>query len=541
MKKIDSNLSSIIHLSRAQTAKMKKTLVKTLKNIKTKRTKDDTKLNQKPKRPKTTSSYFSHRDLQKINPIYLSTNENNFYNKTTTRTKYSRYSRPNISYGPQKNNQSNKVTEKNENHKTYFNEMQILNLFNDKQRDKNDDENNDDYLKKIQYKKLIMRAKLLKAMKYNIILKNKQFEEFNQKYSSGNKYLGEKLRNRGKIIRNDSDDDYSDSDSASKAPERPNFNSLKHPDIFSTYEFTSLFQDFHCTPLELIKKIFNSDEQKIINLDPIYFRLNKEPFTGVQKNLRFCLKDKINEEDKILLQKIKQAKERNKRFYYLRKKKEEKFNKKKKINKDKIIENEKNENDNDNENDENLSNNDSNIEKKSNKKEKRTNSVYNKTFTYYSFNKKKSNSNKKKKSFKIKGNNFLGIKVKKLKSKEKEQDNNLILNLNTDYNVYLETHRSHNRKKTSFSNQILTPIDDEEKISEKKKRLTMQEFFEMYNERKKSYLDDLSYNRTKKKYKYDQLRKEHCKSIANEKEKKENLRKIMFSIEQNYKHQNHHK
>ena len=129
----------------------------------------------------------------------------------------------------------------------------------------------------------------------------------------------------------------------------------------------------------------------------------------------------------------------------------------------------------------------------------------------------------------------------KNKEKEQEQENNLILNLNTDYNVYLETHRSHNRKKTSFSNPILTPIDDEEKISEKKKRLTMQEFFEMYNERKKTYLDDLSYNRTKKKYKYDLLRKEHCESIANEKEKKENLRKIMLSIEQNYKHQNHQK
>jgi hypothetical protein len=537
MKKIDSNLSSIVHLSRAQTAKMRKTLVKTLQNIKTRRNKDDTKLNPKPKRPKTTSSYFSHRDMQKINPIYLPTNENNYYNKTTTRTKYSR---PNTSNGIPRNNQSNKITEKNENHKTYFNEMQILNLFNDKQRDKNDDETNDDYMKKIQYKKLIMRAKLLKAIKYNIILKEKQFEEFNQKYSSGNKYLGEKLRNRGKIIKNDSDDDYSDSDSASKPPERPNFNSIKHPDIFSTYEFTSLFQDFHCTPLELIKKVFNSDEQKIINLDPIYFRLNKEPFTGVQKNLRFCLKDKINEEDKILLQKIKQARERNKRFYYLRKKKEEKFNKKKKINKENIIENEKNENENDNDNEENLSDNDSDTEKKNNKKEKRENSTFNKIFNF-NLNKKKSNSNKKKKLFKIKGNNYLGIKVKKMKNKEKEQDNKLILNLNTDYNVYLETHRSHNRKKTSFSNPIITPIDDEEKISEKKKRLTMQEFFEMYNERKKTYLDDLSYNRTKKKYKYDQLRKEHCESIANEHEKKENLRKIMLSIEQNYKRQNHHK
>lgn len=528
MKKIDSNLSSVVHLSRAQTAKMRKTLVKTLQNIKTKRTKDDTKINSKSKRPKTTSSYFSHRDIQKMNPIYLLTNENNLYNKTTSRTKYSR---PNTSYGIPKNNKSNKVNEKNENHKTYFNEMQIFNLFNDKQRDKNDEENSDNYIKKIQYKKLIMRAKLLKAMKFNIILKDKQFEEFNQKYSSGNKLLGDKLRNRGKIIRNDSDDDYSDSDSESKAPERPNFNSIKHPDIFSTYEFTSLFQDFHCTPLELIKKIFNSDEQKIINLDPIFFRLNKEPFTGVQKNLRFCLKDKINEEDKILLQKIKQAKERNKKFYYLRKKKEEKFNKKNKKNKDDIIENEKNEN----ENEENISDN-VRYKEKNNKKEKRTNSMYNKTFVY-SWSKKKNNSNKKKKSYKIKGNNYLGIKVKKMK----EQDNNLKLNLNTDYNVYIETHRSHNKNKTSLSNPILSPVDDEEKISEKKKILTMQEFFEMYNERKKSYLDDLSYNRTKKKYKYDQLRKVHCENIANEQAKKENLRKLMFNIEQNYKHQNHQK
>ena len=91
------------------------------------------------------------------------------------------------------------------------------------------------------------------------------------------------------------------------------------------------------------------------------------------------------------------------------------------------------------------------------------------------------------------------------------------------------------------SNDCSIRKEGAKKISEKKKRLTMQEFFEMYNERKKSYLDDLSYNRTKKKYKYDQLRKVHCENIANEQAKKENLRKLMFNIEQNYKHQNHQK
>ena len=43
----------------------------------------------------------------------------------------------------------------------------------------------------------------------------------------------------------------------------------------------------------------------MINLDPIFFRLNKEPFNGVQKNLRFNLKYKLNEEDRLNEQKFK--------------------------------------------------------------------------------------------------------------------------------------------------------------------------------------------------------------------------------------------
>ena len=60
--------------------------------------------------------------------------------------------------------------------------------------------------------------------------------------------------------------------------------------------------------------VLHETEQKIINLDPIFFRLNKEPFNGVQKNLRFNLKDKINEEDRIMEQNLKMAKERNKKI-----------------------------------------------------------------------------------------------------------------------------------------------------------------------------------------------------------------------------------
>ena len=49
-------------------------------------------------------------------------------------------------------------------------------------------------------------------------------------YDDGNTYL--------KSINYIYDDDYSNSNSTPKTPERADFNSLKHPDIFSKYEFS---------------------------------------------------------------------------------------------------------------------------------------------------------------------------------------------------------------------------------------------------------------------------------------------------------------
>ena len=63
----------------------------------------------------------------------------------------------------------------------------------------------------------------------------------------------------------------------------------------------------------------------------------------------------------------------------------------------------------------------------------------------------------------------------------------------------------------------------------------MQEIFEMYNERKKTYLDDMSYNRTRNNYIFEQLRIQHHENLENEIKKKESLRKLMLKIEQNYK------
>ena len=520
MRKPFQSSNSITNFSRAETAKMRKTLEKTLQKIKSNKDNKQSKTNYFiSKRPKTSSSYFPN--TEKVNSIYLSTigNSNNIYNKNTSRTKFTR---PNTAYINTKNNLTTN-NDKIEYQKAHLNEVNIQNLFTEKLWEKHNKEKNEDYTKKLAYRKLIMRARLLKAMKINIVLKKNKYDEYNEKYSTGNKLLSEKLRNRNKNKKSDSSDEYSYSESSEKAPEKPNFNSLKHPDIFSNYEYTSLFKDFHCTPLELIKKIFNPEEQKIINLDPIFFRLNKEPFNGVQKNLRFNLKDKINEEDRIMQQKLKMARERNKKFYFLQKKKEEKLNKNntKVISSANISENEKNEND-----EENIIL--SNKEKKNEKK--LLNLENNAQNTKNSFRIIKKNTTKKKK-YKFKGNNSLGIKVNKMNNKK-----NVNLNINTDYNVYLEIHRANYKNRKSMTNPKPELIDTgEEKIKDKKKRLTMQKMFDIYSDRKKTYLDDMSYNRTRNKYKFEQLRIKHHENMENEAKKKQSIRNIMFKIEQNYK------
>ena len=142
---------------------------------------------------------------------------------------------------------------------------------------------------------------------------------------------------------------------------------------------------------------------------------------------------------------------------------------------------------------------------------------------------KKNKSHKKNKNYKTKGNKTFS----KIRNKKKVID----FNINTEYNVYLEIQKANLRNRIATgSNQLSSQMySGEEKIKDKKKKLTMKELFEMYNERKKTYLDDMSYNRTRNKYRFEQLKIKHRENMEKEKEKKENLRQIMNKIEQNYK------
>ena len=101
--------------------------------------------------------------------------------------------------------------------------------------------------------------------------------------------------------------------------------------------------------------------------------------------------------------------------------------------------------------------------------------------------------------------------------------------------MYLEIKKNQKKKNQGIINNINYLYKDGEKIKDKKKRLTMEELLDIYNERKKLYLDDLSYNRKKNKYKYEKLRIQKNKEKEQEDQKKETLRKILAEIEDNYK------
>ena len=490
MKKSNKKQNTIKVLSRAQTAKIRKNLEKTFFNLRIKN---------------------KSRQKYKLTNVPVKS----FYEK-----KISQLSLPPMEY----NNDNNLIfQEQDEYQKAHLNEINIQNLFTEKLWEKNNLEKNEDYTKNIAYKKLIMRAKLLKAMKTNIVLRKKEFDEYNTKYYKGSKLLSEKLKNKK---RKDSDDDSISDNDNNDIKERPNFITIKQPDIFSEYEYTALFQDYYCSPLELIKKIFTYDEQKIIKLDPIFFRLNKGPFSGVQENMGFSLKEKIDEEDRILQQKIEKMKEINERFNNIKKKHKRKteeieknLTQKNSTKEIKIIK-PINRNNNNNKNINIKAKTQSNFFFPNNDKKdknKKKSEVYN----FFPISKNKTSKKRKK----------LKIDVSGIKTNKKDID----FNFNTDYNVYLEIKKTQKKNNPKIINNTKYLYKDDEKIKDKKKRLTFEEIFEMFKERKKLYLDDMSYNRKKNKYKFEKLRKQKDEENQKENQQKEILRKILADIEENYK------
>lgn len=492
MNRIDSATTRTTTFSRVQTAKMRKTLEKTLKNVRIKRSEQDF-FNNCLNRPTSTNSNLLSNRQPKSRP-YSNTKCRKFENlKDLKETKEN-------------------IDNLNIFQKTKLSEIQIQNLFTEKLRDKNNEDENE--IKKITYKKLIMRAKLLKGIKKNIVLKERQFEKYIEKYSSGNVNLEDKIKYRNNIYKrkknknknknNESDEDeISDIEIKDKKPVKPDFNAIKRPELFSSYELSSRFQDFYCTPLELLKKIFTKDEQNIINLDPIFFRLNRSPFNGVQENLRFNLKDKLNEEEK-----IERAKKQKKTHYYPHYKtvKNKRFetNANLKLNL------------------KNFSNfrdfkNIKNISKTKKHLTSKYNSIKNLN-SIFDLNKRSNISN-----------------IKKKEMFKPWSDNNYMSNINININAKWD---GKNLTTTDFKRKTQgnqSPDGEEEKIRDKYKKLSMEELFEVYNERKKSYLDDLSYNRKKSSYKFEQLRKKHCENLEEQKAKKDNLRQLILDIEENYR------
>ena len=486
MKRVESLQSTKPKpLSRAQTAKIRKALTNTFNNLKEKQHQHQTTnisyyQNTKNSNTRPLSTVSNFISLQKVNSL------ESFNNSSKNNLNIISNSRIKSSCDKLKEFKKNKVTE-----------ICIQNLFTAKMRHKKIEEKKMDYSKNINYQKLVMRAKLLKAVKQNIVLKKNKYDEYNEKFNTGNKSLSNKIKYRkqkhklfdnsfSKINRNDSDDKIKN--------EKPDFNSFKYPELFSTYQVTTFYHDFHYTPMELIKKVFSKEERKIVDLDPVFFRLNKEPFSGITKNLRFNLKDKLNEEDKIKQERKKTVKMRKEKMKSLRMKRKS------------IYFQDNNE-----------------ILKKIN-----------------TMNMQKNKNNLRDIFFQ----NRTQKKTTNLDS-SKEQSKSKIIHRNFDF----KNKKNKENKKTNLflkSNNIKTKsakivdgksnlIDEDERIKKKNTKLPLDELFEMFNERKKTYLEDLSYNRTKNQYKFQVLRTQHNENIKNELDKKERLRSLILKIEGNYK------
>ena len=177
MNKNEDSLKTFKTLSRVQTAKIRQNLERTFYNIKNKKN-SRLKLNienDNNKRPLT--SYHN----EKLSQLYLPPKEIKTDNQII-------------------------LIGKEEYQKAHLNEVNIQNLFTEKLWEKNNIEKSEDYTKKIAYKKLIMRARLLKAMKTNIVLKKKDFDEYNNKYYKGMKLLSNKLKKNKYKINNDSNE-----------------------------------------------------------------------------------------------------------------------------------------------------------------------------------------------------------------------------------------------------------------------------------------------------------------------------------------------
>ena len=138
------------------------------------------------------------------------------------------------------------------------------------------------------FKKIKLKARLFKLMKNNIILKEKDYTSLYTKYyefaerNNNNKFFDSKNINKTFVTKK-----------TSNSP------------LFLEYKPSMKFLDYHLTARECLNKGFSNKEKNILYSDPIFFRLNKEPFLSLRKKIKLSLKQKLNIEQGELFKKHK--------------------------------------------------------------------------------------------------------------------------------------------------------------------------------------------------------------------------------------------
>ena len=125
--------------------------------------------------------------------------------------------------------------------------------------------------KALKFKKMKLRSKLLKLMNHLIILKKETVDYYNNEFKSPPIFH---RRNKSSTVR-----------------------SSVSSDLFNKKDVVYRYEDYYYSPEELLQKNFNDTEIKIIANDPKFFMLNRPPFKGINLQIQYSLKAKINEEE----------------------------------------------------------------------------------------------------------------------------------------------------------------------------------------------------------------------------------------------------
>ena len=330
---------------------------------------------------------------------------------------------------------------------------------------------------RIQFEKLKLRSKFIKLYSKALIKDPEEFLSYNFLFKNNNIKFGQKKKQN------------------KKKKEDEKLIITPHSNLFSDIQTTFRYEDIYNTPREFIQKNFTREEKNFLVLDPKYFFLNKPPFLNANLPLKYTLKEKMDEEEEIFKEKIK-----NKKLYLLKNKNKNKnlYSNDNKIKKHLLLKSDTLEN---------------NISKIPLTNRSEFNTVENTNAINHNDN------NYLKKEINLKSNNT-NNKKKFIKSRN-------IFKLNRPNTSTLNNKKTHINTETNFTNNYFDNIyyNTEENFYNKDLE---------YIEKRKAFLFEKNYNFNLKKELFSKKKDENIKELKKKEENEKKLQNLLKVLQNNY-------